>query len=115
MVFSLPRYTNSASITKAAQAAQSANVAIVFVAVEAGEGTDRANLSLSGNQDELIFAISKVQPKTIVVLHVPGAVLMDWADSVSAILCAFYPGQENGTFTLHSLSRSPYLPYSWWC
>jgi Glycosyl hydrolase family 3 C-terminal domain len=90
------RYANSQSIPKAAQLAQTADVAIVFASVEAGEGKDRTNLSLSGNQDELIAAVAKVQKNTVVVLHVPGAVLMDWLDLVSSVLCAFYPGQEDG-------------------
>eukprot|EP00026_Physarum_polycephalum_P004195 Phypoly_transcript_04212.p1 GENE.Phypoly_transcript_04212~~Phypoly_transcript_04212.p1 ORF type:complete len:681 (+),score=92.68 Phypoly_transcript_04212:118-2160(+) len=90
-------YANSNSIIAAAQAAQAADVAIVFVSVEAGEGHDRANLSLTGNQDQLVAAVAKVQENTIVVLHVPGAVLMqDWIDSVKSVLCAFYPGQEDG-------------------
>jgi Glycosyl hydrolase family 3 C-terminal domain len=64
--------------------------------VEVGEGKDRTNLSLSGNQDELIAAVAKVQKTTVVVLHVPGALLMDWLDLVSSVLCSFYHGQEDG-------------------
>ncbi len=98
------------------QLAKSSDVAIVCVAVESGEGSDRENLSLpgkhtmcggkkhaftticlSGDQDALVAAVSKAQSNTIVVIHGPGAVLMDaWISLVPSVVYAFYPGQEDG-------------------
>lgn len=47
-------------------------------------------------QDDLIREVVSVQPRTVVVVHGPGAVLMPWADEVPAILMAFMPGQADG-------------------
>eukprot|EP00823_Brevimastigomonas_motovehiculus_P008210 TRINITY_DN7492_c0_g1_i1.p1 TRINITY_DN7492_c0_g1~~TRINITY_DN7492_c0_g1_i1.p1 ORF type:complete len:758 (-),score=244.33 TRINITY_DN7492_c0_g1_i1:87-2360(-) len=87
-------YTNSKDVNAAKKAAQAADIAIVFAGVHSGEGSDRANLDLSDNA--LISGVASVQGRTIVVAHNPGAVLMPWIDSVSAVVAAFYPGQENG-------------------
>jgi hypothetical protein len=39
----------------------------------------------------------QAQPNTVVVVHTPGAVLMPWINSVAAAICAWLPGQEDGT------------------
>jgi beta-glucosidase len=81
---------------KAIAEAAAADAAIVFASVESSEGYDRDSLALSPDVDALITAVAAVNPRTIVVLHVPGAVLMPWLDRVGALLVAWYPGQENG-------------------
>lgn len=86
-------YTNGTS-SQAALAAAAADVAIVFALVTSTEGADRPSLSLG--VDALVSAVAAVNPNTIVVLNVPGAVLMPWLDRVAAVLVAWYPGQENG-------------------
>jgi beta-glucosidase len=80
----------------AVAAAVAADAAIVFAAVDSSEGWDRGSLDLPAEVDELIDAVAAVNARTIVVLHVPGAVSMPWLDRVGAVLVAFYPGQENG-------------------
>ncbi|HTQ02331.1 MAG TPA: glycoside hydrolase family 3 C-terminal domain-containing protein [Polyangiaceae bacterium] len=80
----------------AVAAAATADAAVVFVAVTSGEGADRASLSLPALDDALIGDVAAVNPRTIVVLDVPGAVLMPWLDQVSGVVVAWYPGQENG-------------------
>jgi len=89
-------YANGSNLVEAQINAKSADVAIVFVATDSSEGTDRTTLELGGNQDQLIQGISSVQPNTIVVIHTPGAVLMPWVSDIPAIVCAFLPGQEDG-------------------
>ena len=89
-------YVDGSDLSAAATAAHKAQVAIVFVSTKEGEGSDRANLSLPGNQDQLIEAVVAANPKTIVVLNTGGPVLMPWADKVAGILEAWYPGQEDG-------------------
>ena len=37
-----------------------------------------------------------VQPKTVVVVVTPGAVLTPWADKAGAVMLMFMPGQEEG-------------------
>jgi len=81
---------------QAVAAAAAADAAIVFAAVDSTEGADRGSLALPADTDALIAAVAAVNPRTIVVLHVPGAVLMPWLEQVKAVLVAFYPGEENG-------------------
>lgn len=81
---------------QAVAVAAAADAAIVFAAADSTEGEDRGSLSLRADTDALIAAVAAANPRTIVVLHVPGAVLMPWIDKVKAILVAFYPGEENG-------------------
>lgn len=59
---------------------------------------DRRCLGLHGEEVELIKAVSAVNPNTIVVLIGGGMILFeDWAEQVSAVLMAYYPGMEGGT------------------
>jgi beta-glucosidase len=81
---------------QAVAAAAAADAAIVFAAADSTEGEDRGSLGLRADTDALIAAVGAANPRTIVVLHVPGAVLMPWLDQVKAVLVAFYPGEENG-------------------
>ncbi len=85
-----------ASVDEAVSAAKNADAALVFVAVPSTEGEDRASLALPAGVDDLIAAVAKANARTVVVLHVPGAVMMPWIDQVGAVLVAWYPGQENG-------------------
>jgi beta-glucosidase len=89
-------YNNGSNIAQAVALAAAADVAIVFVGTTSGEGRDRESLSLAPEMDELIAAVAKVNPNTIVVVATPGMVLMPWAQAVPAILTNFMPGQEVG-------------------
>eukprot|EP01105_Mastigella_eilhardi_P025343 TRINITY_DN6875_c0_g2_i1.p1 TRINITY_DN6875_c0_g2~~TRINITY_DN6875_c0_g2_i1.p1 ORF type:complete len:674 (+),score=207.20 TRINITY_DN6875_c0_g2_i1:12-2033(+) len=83
-------------IYEAVKAAKEADVAIVFVGVTSSEGSDRHSLSLGVLDNEMIARVADAQPRTIVVVHSPGAVVLPWADKVPALLAAFMPGQEDG-------------------
>jgi beta-glucosidase len=78
----------------AALAAQS-DVAIVFVTRHNSEGSE-ASLTMVDNQDALVAAVAKANPKTIVVAETGGAIYMPWVNDVPAILEAFYPGIRGG-------------------
>jgi beta-glucosidase len=78
----------------AALAAQS-DVAIVFVTRHNSEGSE-ASLTMVDNQDDLVAAVAKANPKTIVVAETGGAIYMPWVKDVPAILEAFYPGIRGG-------------------
>ena len=80
----------------AAAAARAADVAIVFGSAHSGEGSDRADLRLAGNVDDLIPAVAAANAHTVVVLSVPGSILTDWRDAVPAILTNFLPGEQVG-------------------
>ncbi|WP_156689290.1 beta-glucosidase [Mycobacterium sp. Marseille-P9652] len=81
---------------EAALAAQRADVAVVFAVRAEGEGFDLADLSLPWGQDALIAAVCGANPNTVVVLETGNPVAMPWADSVRAIVQAWYPGQAGG-------------------
>ena len=84
-------------IQQAVTAASTASTAIVVVGERDGEGFDRSSLALPGYQDQLIEAVAAANPRTIVVVHSGGPVLMPWLGSVAAVLEAWYPGQVAGT------------------
>ncbi len=81
--------------------AQSADVALLYIALptfKESEGYDRQDLDLTKQQVALIKAVSKVQPKTVVVLNNGSPVAMsEWIDSVSAVLEAWMMGQAGGS------------------
>jgi beta-glucosidase len=98
----------------AALAAQS-DVAIVFVTRHNSEGSE-ASLEMVGNQDALVAAVAKANPKTIVVAETGGAIYMPWVREVPAILEAFYPGIRGGAAIARILTGkvnpSGHLPIS---
>ncbi|WDF74577.1 glycoside hydrolase family 3 C-terminal domain-containing protein [Novosphingobium sp. KACC 22771] len=83
-------------IADAVAAAAKADVAVVFVADHVSEGADRTDLRLPGDQDALIEAVAKANPRTVVVLHTAGPVLMPWRDKVAGIVAGWYPGEVAG-------------------
>jgi beta-glucosidase len=88
-----------AEIAAAAEAARTADTAIVFVGRNGEwdtEGSDLPGIALPGRQDELVAAVAAVNPRTVVVLQTGGPVEMPWIDAVPAVLQAWYPGQEAG-------------------
>jgi beta-glucosidase len=82
-------------IAAAVAAASRAQVAIVMVGDQDSEGRDQS-LELPAAQNQLIAAVAKANPKTIVVLKSGSAILMPWLNDVSAVLEAWYPGEEDG-------------------
>lgn len=87
-------------LQKAAETAAKSEIAVIFAglsdAVEV-EARDRTDLNLPKEQEELIDAVAKANPNTIVVMTSGAPVLMDkWIGKVPAVLQAFYYGQEGG-------------------
>jgi beta-glucosidase len=113
----LPRaaisFDGGSDVASAAALAAKADVAIVFVTQFDSEGFD-GSLDLEGNQDALVAAVAKANPRTIVVVESGGAVFMPWAPQVPAILEAFYPGIRGGAAIARILtgkvSPSGHLP-----
>jgi beta-glucosidase len=60
------------------------------------EGIDRTSLTLPRRTDELVEAVCKANPNTVVVTQSASAIAMPWASSACAIVHAWYQGQENG-------------------
>lgn len=81
----------------AGRCAAAADVALVFLSTWSDEGEDRLNLRLDLKDDSLIGYVGDAQPKSILVLTAPGAVILGNAMSnVASALVAFMPGQEAG-------------------
>jgi beta-glucosidase len=99
----------------AAILAAKSDVAIVFVTQYDSEGSD-GSLELEGNQDALVAAVAKANPRTVVVVESGGAVFMPWASEVPTILEAFYPGIRGGAAIARILTGkvnpSGHLPIS---
>jgi beta-glucosidase len=83
-------------VDDAVELAGVSDVAVVFVNDVTSEGMDRSSLALPGDQDALIAAVAAANPRTIVVLHTSGPVLMPWLSQVAAVIQAWYPGEQSG-------------------
>ena len=80
----------------AAAFASSADIAVVFADQYMSEGADSATLALPHQQDSLIEAVAKANPRTVVVLVTGNPVSMPWVDQVAGIMEAWYPGIGGG-------------------
>ena len=79
-------------------------------------GGDRESLRLSDVDVELIHAVAKVQPRTIVVIVAGSAVVMsEWINEVPAVLMGWYSGSNGGHALANILSGavnpSGHLPF----
>jgi beta-glucosidase len=109
------------SIEQAVEIAKKADVAIVCVGnidSNESEGSDVDDFKMFGDQDELVQAIAKVNPNTVVVVYGGVPVLMKhWLGNVKAVIAALYPGQEGGTalaeILLGKVNPSGKLPFSY--
>jgi beta-glucosidase len=100
--FSLDGSGDSAALLEEATVAASrADVAILFVGLsdrEESEGFDRDTLTLPQPQIDLISAVAKAAPRTVVVLSNGGIVSLEgWCDDVDAILEGWLLGQAGGS------------------
>lgn len=89
-------YNDGKDLDDAITLAKQCETVVVSVATTSGEGSDRPTLGLGDSQDELVVSIASVNPRTIVSVVSPGAVLMPWSKDVSAIVESWLPGQEAG-------------------
>ncbi|HWA83561.1 MAG TPA: glycoside hydrolase family 3 C-terminal domain-containing protein, partial [Fimbriimonadaceae bacterium] len=103
----------------AVEAARKADVAVVCIGLKPSiehEGDDHL-FTLPTGQDELVQAVARANPKTIVVLNSGSSLdLTKWIDKVPALVMTYYPGQ-NGNQALAKilfgdLSPSGKLPFT---
>ena len=89
------------AIAQAVSLAKKSEIAIVFCGTDltvADEGADRTSLNLPGAQEQLLKAVFRANPKTILVLVNGYSLAINWAqDSIPAIVSAWYGGQAQGT------------------
>ncbi len=89
-------YDSGADPDAAAASAKKADVAIVFVTQHTHEGGDLETLALPDGQNDLVQKVAAANPHTIVVIESGDPVLMPWANKVSGIVEAWYPGIRGG-------------------
>lgn len=114
-------YSDGKSIEAASQAAAASDVAIVFAGRNdewESEGSDLADIQLPRSQNQLVKAVAKASPKTIVVLFGGNPFdVREWIDDVDGIIFANFPGQESGTaladIITGAVNPSGKLPSSW--
>ncbi|WP_443597782.1 glycoside hydrolase family 3 C-terminal domain-containing protein [Agathobacter sp.] len=85
---------------KAIETAKNAEAAVIFAGlpdVFESEGYDRASMKMPQVQLDLIDAVIKVQPNTVVVLHNGSPVECPWADEAAAVLEMYLGGQGVGS------------------
>ncbi len=86
-------------ITEAVTLASHSDIAVIIAGLTnewEGEGADRVNMDLPGDQNELIARVAAANPNTVVVLNAGSPLSMPWIESVPAVVQLWYPGQEAG-------------------
>ncbi|WP_430443681.1 beta-glucosidase [Sphingorhabdus contaminans] len=76
--------------------ARDADLVLVFANKWSSEGFDQPDLSMPSGQDDLIDAVARANPRTVVVLQTGNPVAMPWLDKVPAVIQAWYPGARGG-------------------
>ncbi len=87
------------AIERATALAARSDIALLFVGLNGeweGEGHDRPNMELVGEQVALIERVAAANPRTVVVLQTGSPVTMPWLDKVAGVIQAWYPGQKCG-------------------
>ena len=100
-----------------AKAADAVVLSVGFDPESESEGYDRT-YELPFGQQELIQAVARANPRTIVVITAGGSVdTAPWIDQVPALLQTWYSGQEGGTALAQIIAGdanpSGKLPISW--
>jgi beta-glucosidase len=109
------------TIEQAVEVAKKADAAIICVGnmdINESEGSDVEDFRMFGGQDELVQAVAKANPNTVVVVYGGVPVLMKhWLGDAKAVIAALYPGQEGGTalaeILLGKINPSGKLPFSY--
>ncbi|KAJ4142983.1 beta-glucosidase [Fusarium oxysporum] len=86
-------------IANAVQLASSVDQVVLCVGLNSDfeqEGHDRSHMDLPGRTDELVAAVAKANPRTVVVVQSGSPVSMPWANDVAAVIQAWYGGNETG-------------------
>lgn len=88
-----------ASTERAVRIARASSAAVLFMGLSQlteAEGWDH-KIELPKEQVQLIKAVARVNPRTVVVMHNGSALLVsDWIEGVPALVEAWYPGQAGG-------------------
>ena len=100
-------YSDGEDIPAAVDAAKQADVAILGLGEWhgiSGEGSDRSDLDLPGQQEALLEAIAATGTPVVLVLQNGRALSISWAkEHIPAILEAWYPGEFGGAAIAETL------------
>jgi beta-glucosidase len=94
------------TIAEAAALAARAAAAVVVIgaaSITEGEGYDRTDLELPGDQNALVEAVLAANPNTVVVLVGGAPYAMPWIDHAPAVLAAWLGGEEGPDATARIL------------
>ena len=98
---------DGSDINSAVNIAKGANAAILCLGEHqgiSGEGFDRSNLNLPGNQEQLLEAVASTGVPVILVLENGRPLTIPWAAKhIPAILEAWYPGERGGQVVAETL------------
>jgi beta-glucosidase len=111
----------AAALDRAARSAAAADVAIVVLGERQdmiGEGASRSGLTLPGDQQELLEAVAATgTPVVLVLMSGRPLELRGAAETVPAVLQAWYPGTRGGTAVARLLfgdvTPAGKLPFTW--
>ncbi|MDD6268661.1 MAG: glycoside hydrolase family 3 C-terminal domain-containing protein [Oscillospiraceae bacterium] len=95
----LENESDPALIAEAVSLAEKSGAVVIFAGLPdsfESEGFDRSHMRMPDCQNELIEAVAKANPNTIVVLHNGSPVEMPWVSKVKGILEAYLGGQAVG-------------------
>ena len=84
----------------AVRCAKNTDVALVFIGLTdeyESEGFDRDHMGIPQSHVDLVKAVSRANPNTVVVLSGGAPIEMPWAKDVKAILKAYLGGESGGT------------------
>jgi beta-glucosidase len=90
---------DAALIAEAAALAGKKDAAVVFAGLPdeyESEGFDRDSLDMPSSHNELIRAVARANPNTVVVLFLGAPVTLPWASGVKSILLLYLGGQGAG-------------------
>lgn len=99
--------SNQDLIDQAVSVAAKADKVLLFVGYPEqyeSEGFDKDQLNLPDNQNQLIEAVSKVNPNTIIILQNGSVLLMPWLHKVAGVLETYLAGEAVGEATWDILS-----------
>lgn len=99
--------TTDALLAEARDVAARADVALVYVGLDElaeSEGLDRPHMRLPDGQAELIEAVVRANPKTVIILSGGASVEMPWAERVPALVHAHLGGQGGAGAVLNVLT-----------
>lgn len=100
-------FNDGNDIGTAVACARESDVAILALGERegiSGEGHDRSNLDLPGNQEQLLEAVAATGKPVVLVLENGRPLTIGWAkDHISSILEAWYPGEFGGQAVAETL------------